>query len=72
MSKNHKKVCSVLKYIDYLLVVTSTVTGCVCIFVFASLVGIPIGITSSTKVLKICAITAEIKKYKSTIKKKKT
>ena len=38
---------------------------------FASLVGIPIGITSSAIGLKICAITAGIKKYKSIIKKKK-
>ena len=33
--------------------------------------GIPIGITSSAMGLKIRAITAEIKKYKSIIKKKK-
>ena len=38
---------------------------------FASLVGIPIGITSSSIGLKICVITAEIKQYKSIIKKKK-
>ena len=36
----------------------------------ASLVGIPIGITSSAVRLKICAITAGIKNYKSIIKKK--
>ena len=38
---------------------------------FASLVGIPLGITSSAIGLKLCAITAGIKKYKSIIKKKK-
>ena len=38
---------------------------------FSSLIGIPVGITSSTIELKICAITAVIKKYKSIIKKKK-
>ena len=48
-----------------------TITGCVSIFSFASLIGIPIGITSSAIGLKICAITAGIKKYKSMIKKKK-
>ena len=37
---------------------------------FATLVGIPIGTTSSAIGLKICAITAAIKKYKSIIKKK--
>ena len=40
-------------------------------FYFASLVGIPIGITSSAMGLKICAIVAGIKKYKSIIKGKK-
>ena len=63
MSKKLKIVFRVLNYIDHLLTVTSTFTGCVSIFTFASLVGIPIGIASST--------TAGIKKYKSIIKKKK-
>ena len=40
-------------------------------YVFVSLVGIPIGITSSAVGLKICAITAGIKKFKSIINKKK-
>ena len=35
------------------------------------MLGIPIGIPSSATRLKICAIVAEIKKYKSIIKKKK-
>ena len=35
------------------------------------MIGIPIGITSSTIGLKICPITAGIKKYKLIIKKKK-
>ena len=37
----------------------------------ASLISTPIGITSSATGLKICAITAKSKKYKSTAKKKK-
>ena len=37
---------------------------------FASLLDIPIGITSFVIELKICAIAAGIKKYKSIIKKK--
>ena len=49
----------------------STITGCISISVFTSLIGIPIGITSSAIGLKICAITTGIKKYKSLIKKKK-
>ena len=49
----------------------STITGCVSISAFSSLIGIPIGIKSSAIGLKICAIAAGIKTYKSTIKKKK-
>ena len=49
----------------------STITGCSSISDFASLLGIPIGIPSSAIGLKICAIFAGIKKYKSIIKKKK-
>ena len=71
MIEKHKKVCRVLNYIDYLLIVTSTIIGCVSISAFASLVGIPIGIASSTIGLKICVITAGTKKYKSITKKKK-
>ena len=70
MSKKHKKVCRVLNYIDHTLIVIPTITGCISISAFASLVGIPMGITSSAIGLKICVITAGIKKYKSIIKKK--
>ena len=71
ISKKHKKVCTTLKNIEHFLILASTITGCVSISAFASLIGIPIGITSSAIGLKICAITAGIKKYKSIIKKKK-
>ena len=67
MNKNHQKVCTVLNYINHSLVSNSTITGCVSI----TLVGISIGIASSTIGLKICVITAGIKKYKSIIKKKR-
>ena len=72
MSKKHKNVCRILNYIDHLLIIISTITGCVSISAFASLVGIPIGITSSAIGLKICAITAGIRKYKSVLKQKET
>ena len=55
MSMKHKKVCRVLNYIDQSLTIISTITKCVSISAFASLVGIPIGITSSAIGLKICA-----------------
>ena len=49
--------------------IISTITGCVSISAFASLVGIPKGISSSTIELKVYVITATIKK--SIIKKKR-
>ena len=70
MSKKHRKVCRVLNYIEHSLIVLSTITGCVSISTFTSLVGIPIGIANCTIVLKMFVITATIKKYKSIIKKK--
>ena len=71
MSKKHKKVCTTLNYIEHFLILASTITGCISISAFASLVGIPIGNTSSAIGLKICEIAAGIKKYESIIKKKK-
>ena len=62
MSKNHKMVCTTLNYIEHFLILGSAVTGCVSISAFSSLVGIPIVITSSAVGLKICVITAAIKK----------
>ena len=71
MSKEPKKVCTTLDHIEHLLILGSSVTGCISISAFSSLVVIPLGITSSTIRLKIWAITAAVKKYKSIIKKKK-
>ena len=47
MSKKRKKVCTTLNYIEHFLILGSTITGCVSISAFASLVGIPIGVMSS-------------------------
>ena len=71
MSKKHKNVYTNLNYIEHVLILASTITGCVSISAFASLVGIPIGIRSSEIGLEIFAITAGIKKYKLITKKKK-
>ena len=60
-----------LNYIAHFLILASAVTGCISISAMASLLGNPIGITSSSIGLKICAITAGIKKYKSILKKMK-
>ena len=68
-SKKHKKVCRLSNCIDHLLIANSTITGCVSISAFASLVGFPIGITSSIIGLKIGVIKLhklkELKKLKS-------
>ena len=69
MSKKYKKVCRVLNYIEHLLTLVSTVTGCVSISTFTFLIGISVGMTVIG--LKIGTITVGIKKYKSIIKKTK-
>ena len=71
MSKKNKKVYGVLNYMEHLFILISTVTGCISISGFASLVGIPIGIMSVEIGLKICVIIARIKEYKLIINKKK-
>ena len=50
-----------------MLILASTDTVCVLISVFVSLVCVPVGNASSAVGLKICAITAKTKKYKSII-----
>ena len=47
MSKKQKKVCTSLNHIEHFLILASANSECVSISSFASLVGIPIGITSS-------------------------
>ena len=70
ISKTHKKICKILDYIKHLLILACTVTGCVSISGFASLVCIPVGVASFVITIKTSIITALIKKYKSIIKKK--
>ena len=65
MSKKYNKVDMTLNYIEQSLVLVSAVTGCVSIL---PLIGIPVGIVSSAKQLKICATTA-LDKYVWTNKK---
>ena len=68
--KSTKRFVQLLNYIEYFLILATTITGSVFIFAFAPLIGISIGIASSEIGLNICAITAGIKKDKSIIKKK--
>ena len=69
MSEKYKKSCKYLNYVKYLLILPSTITSS--ISAFASLVYVPVGITNSAVGIKVCEITAGIKKYKSIITKKK-
>ena len=62
MSEKYKKTYKYLNYVENLLILVSTVTGYASISEFTSLVRVSVGITSSAVGLKICAITAGIKK----------
>ena len=70
MNEKYKKTCKCLNYVEHLLILALTVTSCVLLSAFPSLVSVAVGITSSAAGLKIYAITAGIKKYQSVIKKK--
>ena len=63
----------ILNYTDHLIILASTkFTGFVSIFDFASLVVIPVVITSSVMIIiEIFVINAGIKKYKSITEKNK-
>ena len=72
MSERRKTTCKYLNYVEHLLILTATVTGCILRFEFTSLVCVPVGLTSSAVGLKTCAITARKRKtYKWFNKKKK-
>ena len=63
MSSKQKKVSTSLKYIELFLILASAITGCISIFVFASLLGIPKRLTNSAIGLEICVIAVGNKKY---------
>ena len=60
-----------LNYIEHLLILVYVVFGCVSMSAFASFANIPIDISSSAVRLTTFEITPRIKKYESTIKKKR-
>ena len=70
MSEKYRKTSKYLNFVENLIILSSTVNGCVSISAFASLVSIAVGIISSAVELNICAIIAA-KKFKSIIKKNK-
>ena len=45
MSRKHKRVFTTLNYIKYFLILTSTITGCIWVSDFASLLDISIGVS---------------------------
>ena len=69
MSEKYNKKCKYLNCVKILLILSSTITGCVSVSAFASLVCVPVGITSSAVRIKICAIIVGIKKDKSILNK---
>ena len=70
MSRKDKKVSTTLNHIHFLVSI-SAIKECISISDFTSLIGNPIGITSSVIGLKICQINVGIKNYKSIFNKKK-
>ena len=71
MNKKHRKVCTTRNYIEHFFILVSIITGCFSTSDFASLFGVPAGISNSAIGLEICTITAGFKKYKLITKKKK-
>ena len=69
MSERYNKTCKCLNYVENLLIVASTLSDSASISAFASLVVIPVSITSSPVGMEICTITAGVKKHKSVKKK---
>ena len=51
--KKNRKTCKTLNYVEQLLILTFTFTGCTLIFAFVSLVGVLLGITSYVVGLKL-------------------
>ena len=70
MGEKYKKACKYLNFVEHLLILVSTIIGCVSLSGFSSLISIPVDITSSGVRIKTWAITAGIKKYKSITNKK--
>ena len=65
INEKYEKTWRYINYVEYLLILASTVTGWVLFSAFASLVAIPADITSFAVGTKICVITSGMKKYKS-------
>ena len=67
MNEKYKKTCKYLNYVEHLLVLASSIIGCVSISTFVSLVCILLDIASYSGGVKSLQ---ELKQYKSSIEKK--
>ena len=70
MIEKHKQVRKALNYFEHFFIFISAVSGCVSISEFASLVGVPVGITSSEIGLKIVQSLQELKGISQISRKK--
>ena len=70
ISLKQNEACTTVNYIEHFLILDFVIIRCISVSDFTVFLSITIGITSSAIGLKICAIIAGIKIYKSIIKKK--
>ena len=71
MSKNLRKYIASLEYFGKSLIVLSIITGSISIASFATIIGAPIGIMSTTCSLAFSVTAGFVKKYLKTIRNKK-
>ena len=71
MSKNLSKYIASLEYFGKSLIVLSITTGSISIASFATIIGAPIGIMSTTCSLAFSVTAGFVKKYLKTIRNKK-
>ena len=64
MRKKHRNVCATLNYLGHVLILASTITGCISISAFSSLSGNPSGITSFAIGLNTCVTATGTKTFK--------
>ena len=70
MSKMYKKTWYYLNHIEHLLILVSSVAGCVSISAFTSLVCVPVGVTISAVEIKFLHSLQELKR-KSQLSRKR-
>ena len=64
LNNKNEKVCMILNYFEHFLTLVFTVTVCIFISAFSSLIDVSKDIMRSTIGLNICTVTERIKKYK--------